>query len=74
VVASSAAAEGIDHGGTIVVADDPDAAVSALLADPRRAEALGRAARDRVIARYGWHARLSGLRELLSGSPRREAA
>ena len=74
VVASSAAAEGIDHAGTIVVADDAASAVSALLADLVSAEALGRSARQRVIARYGWDTRLSGLRELLSSSPLREAA
>jgi polysaccharide biosynthesis protein PslH len=74
VVASSAAAEGIDHAGTVVVADHPTEAVSALLADLTRAEALGRSARDRVIERYGWEARLSGLRDLLAGAPLRRAA
>jgi sugar transferase (PEP-CTERM/EpsH1 system associated) len=74
VVASSAAAEGIDHAGTIVVADDAAAAVSALLAEPVRAEALGRSAQSRVIERYGWEARLSGLRDLLAGAPLRKAA
>ncbi len=65
VVASSAAAEGIDHAGTIVVADDPAQAVIALLEDAARGEALGTAARARAIARYGWRARLAALDEIL---------
>lgn len=69
VVASSAAAEGIDHGGTIAVgatAADLEDAVNALLSDPARAAALGCAARARVIARYGWDARLAPLDALLA--------
>ncbi len=65
VVASSAAAEGIDHVGTIVVADDPVSAMISLLEEPARGVALGQAARGRVIARYGWDARLAGLDGLL---------
>jgi len=72
VVASAAAAEGIDHAGTIEVADAPAAAVCALLAEPVRAAALGAAARVRVVARYGWDARLAGLRDLLLPSAARE--
>ena len=69
VVASPAAAEGIDHAGTIVVADEPADAVCMLLDAPFKAEALGMLARERVKARYGWDARLAGVRELLSPSP-----
>ncbi|WP_375286949.1 TIGR03087 family PEP-CTERM/XrtA system glycosyltransferase [Sphingomonas sp.] len=66
VVASPAAAAGIDHAGAIVVSDTPAEAVSALLADPERAASLGAAARAQVIARYGWDARLAGLEALVS--------
>ena len=70
VVASLAAAEGIDASesdGLIVVqgwASQADA-VLALLANPARAKAAGRAARARMIARYGWDARLAGLGAML---------
>lgn len=77
VVASPAAAEGIDHAGAIVVAEGAATAVADLLADRARAEALGRSARARVIARYGWDARLAGLEALLTPAGpgrRREAA
>ena len=65
VVATPAAAEGIDHGGTIRVSDDPGEAVIALMGDRAGAEALGRAARARVLARYDWPARLRPLDDLL---------
>ena len=68
VVASSAAAEGIDHDGTILVADtaaDFAAMVSGLIADREGAAALGQKARARAIARYGWEARLAPLNALL---------
>jgi len=68
VVASDAAAEGIDHAGTIRVARDADGfveAVNALLADSAAARALGQAARARVIARYDWAAALASLDALL---------
>lgn len=71
VVASPAAAEGIDHAGTLRVADGPDLfgdAVLSLLAEPEIAAALGAAARARVIARYSWAARLAPLDALLAGS------
>ncbi|MES3152674.1 glycosyltransferase [Sphingomonas faeni] len=64
VVASTAAAEGIDHAGTIRVAEtaqDFADRVIGLLAAPEAAAALGIAARERVIARYGWDARLAPL-------------
>ena len=68
VVASGAAAEGIDHDGTIrvgsSVAEIADA-VNELLAHPDRAAALGGAARRRVQERYSWEARLAPLDEVL---------
>lgn len=68
VVASPAAAEGIDHDGTIRVAAHGAPmidAVAALLGDSSAAAALGQAARARVIARYTWPARLAVLDRLL---------
>lgn len=70
VIASPAAAEGIDHAGTLRVAEGPDLfgdAVLSLLAEPEIAAALGAAARARVIARYSWDARLAPLDALLAG-------
>jgi glycosyltransferase involved in cell wall biosynthesis len=64
VVASAAAAEGIDHAGTIRVAADARefaAQVLALLDAPTDGAELGRAARAQVIRRYGWDARLAPL-------------
>lgn len=64
IVASIAAAEGIDHGGTIAVAgDDRDFAdrVIAALNGP----ADNPAARARVLERYDWTARLAPLDRLL---------
>ncbi len=72
VVASAAAAEGIDHAGTIGVADDADgfaARIGDLLDDPEAAAALGRSARTQVVARYGWDARLAPLDALLHLAP-----
>jgi sugar transferase (PEP-CTERM/EpsH1 system associated) len=70
VVASPQAFEGIDAtaGRDLIVADGAAAeieAVSALLADPDRAEAIGRAARARVEERYAWSARLAPLDAML---------
>ncbi len=68
VVASTAAAEGIDHRGTIRVAADADGfvgAIDGLLRDPAAATALGEGARAQAIARYGWDARLAPLASLL---------
>jgi sugar transferase (PEP-CTERM/EpsH1 system associated) len=70
VVASPAAAEGIDavSGEEIVIADGPYAqaeAVSTLLLTPSQAHAIGLAARARVEARYSWEARLAGLPKIL---------
>ncbi len=64
VVASAAAAEGIDHAGTIRVAANASefaAQVLALLDAPADAADLGRAARAQVLRRYGWDARLAPL-------------
>jgi sugar transferase (PEP-CTERM/EpsH1 system associated) len=70
VVASPAAAEGIDaaEGDGLIVAQEWAAqanAVLALLTNPARAKALGRAARARMVARYSWDARLAGLGAML---------
>ncbi len=64
VVASAAAAEGIDHARTIRVAANARefaAQVLALLDAPTDGAELGRAARAQVIRRYGWDARLAPL-------------
>ncbi len=68
VVASAAAAEGIDHAGTIRVAETAAAfaaEVIALLEAPEDAARLGESARAQVIRRYGWDARLAPLDALL---------
>lgn len=71
VVASSAAAHGIDAeaGSELLVADSADAqaaVIAALLADPLRARSIGQAARDRVLARYSWDACLAPLAGLVA--------
>lgn len=73
VVASPAAAEGIAHAGTIRIGDGPDK-VCALLEDRAAAEAVGRAARARVIARYGWDAALAPLDAMMGLVAERAAA
>lgn len=70
VVASAAAAEGIDArpGEHLLVADDAPAmaeAIARLFDDPDSAAVMGGAARARMIARYGWDARLAPLAPLL---------
>ena len=68
VVATPAAAQGIDHDDTIRVADGAEAfgeVVAALIADPAASRALGDAARARMLERYGWAARLAPLDTLL---------
>ena len=70
VAASAAAATGIDAvpGEHLLVADGTDAmaeAVCQLFDDRAAAAAMGRAARARMIARYGWDARMVPLGELL---------
>ena len=68
IVASTAAAEGIDHAGTIRVAEtarDFADQVVALPNAPETAATLGTAARAQMIRRYGWDARLAPLDALL---------
>ena len=70
VVASAAAATGIDarDGEHLLVAEDAGAmaaAVVRLFDDRDAATKMGMAARERMIARYGWDARLAPLAELL---------
>ena len=83
VVASSAAAQGIDHAGTIRVGStvgEIAEAVTQLLSDPRKAAELGAAARKQVLERYSWEARLALLDDLLGlprktvGAPKQSAA
>ena len=59
-VVSPGAAEGIDA-VELVVADDPAEAVIALLKDPARASAIGKAARARMVETYRWDAQLAPL-------------
>ena len=66
VVASSACAGVIDAkpGSDFMAAADANEFVEhilALLADPRRAEDMGRAARERVVAKYSWEANLASI-------------
>jgi polysaccharide biosynthesis protein PslH len=68
IVASSAAADGIAHAGTIKVADSSSEqaeAIRELLGNSGEARRLGQAARVHVIAAYGWDAQLAPLDELL---------
>lgn len=70
VVASEPAFEGIDAvpDRDIVVAADVAGeahAVLALLADPQRAEAIGKAARQRMLDRYSWSSTLAPLADLI---------
>lgn len=81
VVASTAAAEGIDHAGTVragATAEEISSYVIALLDDPDIARELGRAARLQVETRYGWDVRLAPLDTLLDtpveAASRRHAA
>ena len=70
VVASPAAAQGIDaeNGREIVVAPPAAmaSAVAALLADPAAADQIGKAARARMETRYRWEERLRPLKGLLA--------
>jgi polysaccharide biosynthesis protein PslH len=66
VVATSVAVDGLEDliGEGVVVADDPESmidAVSGLLHDADRAEALGRAGHDAVTARHTWDVALAPL-------------
>jgi sugar transferase (PEP-CTERM/EpsH1 system associated) len=88
VVAALGCAQAIDarageHLLAAASADEFVAEVASLLEAPEAAEAMGRAARALVLARYGWEARLAGLDRLLGleapahagqAQPAREAA
>ena len=80
VVASKAAAEGIDHARTIRVgetADEIAGEIIAVLDDPAAAAQLGREARAQVQGRYSWEARLAPLDAILGISvkaPQRRSA
>lgn len=73
VVASPAAHEGIDalDGRDLIVCplERMAPAIVGLLSNPDRATAIGRAARARMVARYGWDARLAGLPALIGRDP-----
>nr|WP_051041271.1 TIGR03087 family PEP-CTERM/XrtA system glycosyltransferase [Blastomonas sp. AAP53] len=74
VVASSAAAEGIEatHGEHFCVARDDAAmaeAVCGLAADPARAKAMGQAAREHMQRHYQWEAQLAPLLDWLDQPP-----
>lgn len=72
VVASSAAAEGIDaeHDCDLIVADAPieqARAVSALIGNRMKSSSLGSAARLRMVERYSWDATLAPLTRMMRG-------
>ena len=74
VVASPAAAEGIDaQAGTHFYVEDnaqaEAARVCALLADAKAMQRVGRAARAHVIAHYGWDQQLAPLKQVISEVP-----
>ena len=69
VVASPGAFHGIEAepGRDLIVAEEPAAqaeAILALIADPKRAAAMGRAARRRMVEGYSWDAQLAPLAEI----------
>ncbi|MES1970882.1 MAG: TIGR03087 family PEP-CTERM/XrtA system glycosyltransferase [Pseudomonadota bacterium] len=81
VVASTAAAQGIDHGGTIRVGGtvgEIAEEVIAVLDDPAGSNAMGREARAQVQRRYSWDACLAPLDAILGirvkAPPRKSAA
>jgi polysaccharide biosynthesis protein PslH len=61
VVATAAAAEGIDYRGTLAVADDASSFAAAVADLLDRPGDLGARARARVVERYGWDAALAPL-------------
>jgi len=70
IVASEACAAGIDavaghHFETATDAQSFAASIEALLRDPARAAGMGLAARECVLARYGWEAQLSRIDQYL---------
>jgi sugar transferase (PEP-CTERM/EpsH1 system associated) len=71
VVAAASCVESIDAtpGVELLASSEPDeytAAVSGLIAEPHRAQAMGHAARTRVVGDYSWSARLRALDSRLS--------
>lgn len=75
VVASTAAAEGIDarHGEHLMIASnvgEEAAMVTALLSDTDRRLRLGAAARAHAIQHYGWNMQLAALDCIMGNSPR----
>ena len=73
VVAASACAAAIDvtPGQDLLHAETPEdylREISALLAAPHRASAIGAAAREQVLRAYSWDAHLSGIDECLEGA------
>lgn len=74
VVAASTCVQAIDgrDGHELLAADAPNeyvAAINALLSDPDRAVAIGRAGRARVLDSFSWHAHLCAVDRCLSGAP-----
>lgn len=68
VVASPAAAQGIDHRDTILIAAtaaESAEKISGLISDSARGDALGARARVQVIERYGWQSRLAALDQII---------
>jgi glycosyltransferase involved in cell wall biosynthesis len=79
IVSTSIGCEGleVEHDHNIVVADTPRAfadEVLLLLGDPARAQAIGRAGRQRVLACYDWSAVGQGLAIAYEATVRRAAA
>jgi sugar transferase (PEP-CTERM/EpsH1 system associated) len=79
VVVSVACSNGIDAtaGRDYATAADADAFVESigrLLGDPRSAEAMGNAARSRVLSRYSWEAHLSRIDAYLPATGHANAA
>lgn len=73
VVASASCVEAIEAEPGVHLSSASDAegyakAVGAILADPHKALAMGCAARERVLAKYGWEARLGPMDALLPKS------
>jgi glycosyltransferase involved in cell wall biosynthesis len=76
VVAAAACVDAItaEPGRHLLSAADADAFVAlieGLLADPARADAIGRAGREQVLAAYGWDARLRVLDHHLAAATAR---
>jgi glycosyltransferase involved in cell wall biosynthesis len=76
VVAAKACVEALlaSPGADLIAADAaPDyvEAVENLLSDPARAEQVGRAGRQCVLARYDWAAHMAALDPYIQGQPQR---